>query len=95
MKKRNKVIKISVITIMVLLLVTAIHVILIVDTTPVDNGNIELTRVDFNSKLEPEVANPMQTSIRNLPGVTLRLSLMRFRVSSPNAGSVQPTFLNV
>ena len=70
MKKKGRFLKISLITITVLALLTAIHVILIVDTSPVDNGNIELTRVDFNSKIDQSVAVPIQTTISKLPGVT-------------------------
>lgn len=70
MKNGKKIFKISAITLLVLVLVTVIHIILVVDTSPVPNGNIQLTRVDFDEKLEASVAAPMQTFLSKLNGVT-------------------------
>jgi|GEM_PF-3065150 len=70
MKKRNKIIIISLSSFFLLVLITVIHIILVVDTSPVENGNIQLTRVDLKEDINENEGRPIQTYLRNIEGVT-------------------------
>ena len=67
--KRRKIFKVSLISLFVLSLIIVIHIILVVDTSPVDNGNIQLTRIDIKGNTDKSASAPMQTFVSNIEGV--------------------------